>query len=92
MPNAPIFPTPAALTPYSPSSFCGLAARRLFAGCAVGCVICEAAATALFTSTMYEDEEGGVIGGGEAEQEAEERICVDASWLKQGEFEGREGA
>jgi hypothetical protein len=44
------------------TSFCGLAAQRLFAGCAVGCVICEAAATALFTTTMYEDKEGVVVG------------------------------
>jgi hypothetical protein len=71
--NAPLFPNPAALTLYSPpscvvTSFCGLAARRLFGGCAVGCVIFEAAPTALFTSTMYEDEEGGGDGGGEAEE------------------------
>jgi hypothetical protein len=32
-------------------------------------VICEAAATASFTSTMYEDEEGEGIGGEEAREE-----------------------
>jgi hypothetical protein len=47
-------------------------------------VICEAAATASFTSTIYDDEEGGGGGGGGGGESEE-----DESWLKQGAFEGR---